>query len=61
MRLSTEVRKELDLLNAERVALDQSITRDRERLNEMNAKASALETEFQQADAAEQQAKLAGG
>lgn len=61
MRPAAEIRAELDALNARRVELDQSIQRDRERLNVMNAEASRLETEFQQSDALEAQARLAGG
>lgn len=61
MRPAAVIRAELDGLNAKRVELDQSIQCDRERLNAMNAEASRLETEFQQSDAAEAQAKLAGG
>jgi hypothetical protein len=52
------LRAELDQLNADRVALDQQIERDRERLAEMNRRASALEIEFQRVNAAEEQAAL---
>lgn len=61
MRTAAQIRAELDALNRTRVEKDQHITALREDLNRDNARASELEREFQQADAAEAQAKLKAG
>jgi hypothetical protein len=60
-RSAAVVRVELDACNAERVEVDGHITERRAYLDTLNARASALETEFQVADAAEKQAALASG
>lgn len=60
-RTAAEIRVELDALNEERVQVDTHIQERRGYLNSLNARASALEIEFQAADAIEQQAKLRGG
>jgi uncharacterized coiled-coil DUF342 family protein len=60
-RPAAEIRGELDGLNAERVKLDSFITECKQKLNEMNARSSELEKEFQAADALEAQAKRSGG
>jgi hypothetical protein len=60
MRSSMLIRSELEICNKRRVQLDKDINTLREKLKTENAKASKLETEFQQAHAAEEQAKLKG-
>lgn len=61
MSKATDLRKQLDQLNADCVALDNQITADRHRLAGMNKMRSELETEFQVADAAEAQAAIDAG
>lgn len=60
MRASAVVKFDLEDCNARRVQLDAEIDKLRQQLAKENAKASALETEFQQSFAAEENAKLNG-
>lgn len=57
-RASAEIQAELDELNRKRRALDRIITDNRNRLHELNGKVPALEREYQEAVALEQQAAI---
>lgn len=59
MRPSKDIQADLDALNRKRRAIDKQIQDRRAELNELNAKVSPLEREFQAAIATEQQAAIA--